>query len=51
MERRFKSIYGPNLKIYPNATAVYNDLKAGRIEVAVESFGSASCANEQNGGA
>jgi polar amino acid transport system substrate-binding protein len=46
----FKELYGQGLKIYPNATAMYNDFKAGRLDVAVDSFGSAVYANEQNGG-
>jgi polar amino acid transport system substrate-binding protein len=45
----FKAIYGPDLKIYPNPTAMYNDLKSGRLDVAADSFGSATYANEQAG--
>ncbi|NJC69883.1 amino acid ABC transporter substrate-binding protein [Planosporangium thailandense] len=45
----FKKIYGSDLKVYPTPTAMYNDLKAGRIEVAADSFGSATYANKQNG--
>jgi polar amino acid transport system substrate-binding protein len=45
----FKSIYGSDLKLYPNPTAMYNDLKSGRLDVAADSFGSATYANEQNG--
>lgn len=47
----FQSIYGSDLKLYPNPTAMYNDLKSGRIEVAADSLGSAAYANEQNGDA
>lgn len=46
----FQSIYGSDLKVYPTPTAMYTDLEAGRIEVAVDSFGSSTYANEQNGG-
>lgn len=45
----FKRIYGSDLKIYPNPTAMYNDLKSGRLDVAADSFGSATYANEQAG--
>jgi polar amino acid transport system substrate-binding protein len=45
----FKSLFGSDLKIYPNPTAMYNDLKSGRLEVAADSFGSATFANEQAG--
>lgn len=46
----FEAIYGSDVKLYPNPTAMYNDLESGRIEVAVDSFGSATFANEQHGG-
>lgn len=46
----FEALYGSDVKLYPNPTAMYNDLKSGRIEVAVDSFGSATFANEQHGG-
>jgi polar amino acid transport system substrate-binding protein len=45
-----KSLYGADLKLYPNATAMYNDFKAGRIDAAMDSFGSAAYANQQHGG-
>ena len=45
----FKSLFGSDLKIYPNPTAMYSDLKSGRLEVAADSFGSAAFANEQAG--
>jgi polar amino acid transport system substrate-binding protein len=45
----FKSLFGSDLKIYPNPTAMYTDLKSGRLEVAADSFGSATFANEQAG--
>jgi polar amino acid transport system substrate-binding protein len=45
----FKKIFGSDLKIYPNPTAMYNDLKSGRLEVAADSFGSATHANGQAG--
>lgn len=45
----FKTLYGAGLKTYPNATAMISDLKAGRIDVAVDSYGSAKYSNAQNG--
>jgi polar amino acid transport system substrate-binding protein len=45
----FKAIYGSELKLYPNPTALYSDFKAGRIDAAIDSYGSASYANLQNG--
>ncbi|MDQ0867812.1 polar amino acid transport system substrate-binding protein [Arthrobacter sp. V1I9] len=45
----FKAIYGAGLKIYPNATAMISDLKAARIDVAVDSYGSAKYSNAQHG--
>jgi polar amino acid transport system substrate-binding protein len=45
-----ESIYGSDLKLYPNPTALYGDLESGRLEAAADSFGSATYANEQNGG-
>jgi polar amino acid transport system substrate-binding protein len=45
----FKALYGAGLKIYPNATAMISDLKAARIDVAVDSYGSAKYSNVQNG--
>lgn len=47
----FKEIFGDNLRIFPNPTAMYEDMKAGRIDALSDSFGSATYANEQNGGA
>ncbi len=44
-----KAIYGSDLRLYPNPTAMYNDLKSGRIDAAVDSSGSAAYANEQQG--
>ena len=46
----FQDIFGDDLRIYPNPTAMYEDMKAGRIDALSDSFGSASYANEQNGG-
>ncbi len=43
-------IYGSNLKVYPTPAAEYADLQSGRLDAAIDSFGSASYANEQNGG-
>lgn len=45
----FKEIYGSDLKEYPNATALYNDLAAKRVAVAADSYGSATYANKQHG--
>ncbi|MBT2548182.1 ABC transporter substrate-binding protein [Arthrobacter sp. ISL-65] len=44
----FKTLYGAGLKTYPNATAMISDLKAGRIDAAVDSYGSAKYSNAQN---
>ena len=46
----FQDIFGDDLRIFPNPTAMYEDMKAGRIDALSDSFGSASYANEQNGG-
>ncbi len=46
----FKTLYGAGLKIYPNSTAMISDLKAGRIDAAADSYGSATYSNAQNGG-
>ncbi|AQA04667.1 hypothetical protein BVC93_22115 [Mycobacterium sp. MS1601] len=42
-----QGVFGPNLKIYPNPTAVYNDLESGRLDSAIDSIGTASFAKEQ----
>jgi polar amino acid transport system substrate-binding protein len=44
-----KALYGSDLKLYPNPTAMYNDLKSGRLDAAVDSSGSAAYVNEQQG--
>jgi polar amino acid transport system substrate-binding protein len=44
-----KEIYGANLKVYPNSTAMNNDLKAGRIDSSIDSYGSSAYVNKQNG--
>ena len=44
----FKSLYGAGLRTYPNATAMISDLKSGRVDVAVDSYGSAKYSNTQN---
>lgn len=44
-----EALYGSDLKIYPTPTAMYADLGAGRIDVAADSLGAATYANEQNG--
>ncbi|MEU1595149.1 transporter substrate-binding domain-containing protein [Streptomyces sp. NPDC005708] len=46
----FQKIFGQSLKVYPTPTAMYTDLKAGRIKAAADSYGSATYANKQNGG-
>ena len=44
-----QAIFGNNVKIYPTPTAMYNDLKTGRLASALDSFGSAAYANKQHG--
>ncbi|MGV9797783.1 substrate-binding periplasmic protein [Mycobacterium sp. NPDC003449] len=42
-----QKIFGPSLRVYPNPTAVYNDLEAGRLDSAIDSIGTASFAKKQ----
>ena len=42
-----KQMYGSNVKEFPNATALYTDLAAGRVDAALDSFGAAAYANKQ----
>lgn len=44
-----QNMFGPQLRVYPNPTAVYNDLEAGRLDAAIDSIGTASFAKEQKG--
>ena len=44
-----QELYGSNVKIYPSPTAMYADVKSGRVDAAVDSYGSALHANEQSG--
>jgi polar amino acid transport system substrate-binding protein len=45
-----QKLFGSDVKIYPTPTAMYTDIKSGRLDAALDSFGSASYANQQNGG-
>lgn len=45
----FKKIYGGNLSEYPDPTAMYNDLAAGRIDGAADSLGSGTYVNKERG--
>ncbi|BBY62586.1 substrate-binding periplasmic protein [Mycolicibacterium helvum] len=42
-----QKMFGPRLRIYPNPTAVYNDLESGRLDSAIDSIGTASFAKKQ----
>ncbi|GAA1700050.1 amino acid ABC transporter substrate-binding protein [Mycolicibacterium murale] len=42
-------MFGASLRVYPNPTAVYNDLESGRLDSAIDSIGTASFAKEQKG--
>lgn len=44
-----QQIFGPSLRVYPNPTAVYNDLESGRLDSAIDSIGTASFAKNQKG--
>ena len=44
-----QGMFGPSLRVYPNPTAVYNDLESGRLDSAIDSIGTASLAKEQKG--
>jgi polar amino acid transport system substrate-binding protein len=41
---------GDGLTKYPSSTAMWQDLKSGRIDIAVDSYGSATYANKNTGG-
>lgn len=44
-----KALYGPDqVKIYSSPAGMYNDLEAGRVGAAIDSFGAAAYAKEQN---
>jgi polar amino acid transport system substrate-binding protein len=49
-EEDFKQMYGENLKIYPNATAMFQDLGNNRVDAVIDSYGGAVYVNEQQGG-
>lgn len=44
-----QKMFGPNLRVYPNPTAVYNDLESDRLDSAIDSIGTASFAKSQKG--
>jgi polar amino acid transport system substrate-binding protein len=46
-----QKMFGPNLRVYPNPTAVYNDLESGRLDSAIDSIGTASFAKKQKSAA
>jgi polar amino acid transport system substrate-binding protein len=45
-----EKVYGANLKTYPSASVMYQDLQAGRIDAAFDSSAAATYANQQRGG-
>ncbi len=44
-----QKLLGPNLKLFPNPVSLAQDLAAGRVQVAVDSFGTGAYAQKKGG--